>query len=53
MVAQRLAAFDMRIIGHDPYITRDRLSGLPVELLPSTTCSPAPTTYSSTFPPAK
>jgi len=33
----------MRIIGHDPYITRDRLSGLPVgELLPSTTCSPAP-----------
>ncbi|MBI3744502.1 MAG: phosphoglycerate dehydrogenase, partial [Chloroflexi bacterium] len=34
MVAQRLAAFDMRLAAHDPYIARDRLGGLPVELLP-------------------
>jgi len=34
MVAQRLAAFDMRLIAHDPFIAHDRLGDLPVKLLP-------------------
>jgi phosphoglycerate dehydrogenase-like enzyme len=32
MVARRLAAMEMRLMAHDPYVTRDRLGGLPVTL---------------------
>ena len=35
MVAQRASAFDMRVIGYDPYVSRDRARALGVELMPN------------------
>src|SRR3989475_12055451 len=33
-VAQRARAFGMRVVAHDPYISKDIASGLGVELMP-------------------
>ncbi|HXF56772.1 MAG TPA: phosphoglycerate dehydrogenase [Actinomycetota bacterium] len=35
MVAQRAAAFGMRVVAYDPYVSRDRARALGVELMPS------------------
>jgi D-3-phosphoglycerate dehydrogenase len=35
MVAQRAAAFGMRVVGFDPYVTRERARDLGVELMPN------------------
>ena len=35
MVAQRAAAFGMRLVGYDPYVSRDRARAIGVELMPS------------------
>jgi len=35
MVAQRAQAFGMRVVGYDPYVSRDRARALGVELMPN------------------